>query len=341
MRIDIPSLETLKVLDFAKHLNELVLEEEVTLNPKMKWVRPFGMLVAAISIKQLRDNHAHIPFNIEPNNNKDGVSYASHMGFFKSISARIDLGKEPGEAMGNDNYIPITEIEFPQLHDNGKSNEAMLGMGDDIELKAGELSKILSRDNKEMHKLITYLIREILRNIPEHSESNKAWICGQYWMNGTAEIAIVDEGIGVKNSLRRNSIHKKYIITDEDAITCSLKAGISQAFQPSKSNSSNHPWANSGFGLYMVSEICKELQGSFCLASGEKFINISHSGKHIIGDTSFRGTAVKISISTQNLGRSQDIIKRISSQGEAEAKTIRNAFKKASGPSKELMNIFE
>ena len=49
-----------------------------------------------------------------------------------------------------------------------------------------------------MQKLMTYLIREILRNIPEHAESHKAWICGQYWSDNTAEIAILDEGIVLK-----------------------------------------------------------------------------------------------------------------------------------------------
>ncbi|URN84963.1 ATP-binding protein [Acetobacterium wieringae] len=337
MICEIPALETLKALKFAKDLDELIVDEAFTFNANMKWVRPFGMLLTACSIKQFREKHIDIPFNFECYTTNKSISYASHMGFFKSISERLEIGKEPGEAMGNDNYIPITEINTNQILKDEVSKGRMIEMGDAIELKASELAKIVSRDNKEFHSLLTYLIREILRNIPEHADCNKAWICGQYWRDGTAEIAIVDEGIGVLNSLRRNVIHREYIRNDEEGLKYALKAGISQAFQPSKSNASNNPWANSGFGLYMVSEICKELQGSFCLASGEKYLNINCDGSTSIGNTAFKGTAVKITVSTNALQRSQDIINKIAKQGEGQARTIRNAFKKASMPSKGLI----
>ncbi|MGO5022451.1 hypothetical protein ACTQ4E_05065 [Lawsonibacter sp. LCP25S3_G6] len=57
-----------------------------------------------------------------------------------------------------------------------------------------------------------------------------------------------------------------------------------------------------------------------------------------VGETRFHGTAVKVSISTDQLRNSQEIISRIAKQGERQAKTIRNAFQKASIPSKGLMD---
>lgn len=338
MKYDIPTLETKKALKFAKELDELIVDSYFTFNVNMHWVRPFGMLVAACSIKQFRDKYPDVPFKIKYKTRDETIPYASHMGFFKSISGKINIGKEPGEATGNNNYIPITELDLNQIHKNEILSGKMIQMGDAIELNASELAKVLSRDNKEFHSLLTYLIRETLRNIPEHADCNSAWICGQFWCNGTAEIAIVDEGIGVLNSLKRNRIHRAYIKSDEDAITSAIKAGISQSFQPAKTSSSDDPWANSGFGLYMASEICKELDGSFCLASGKKFIDINSDGTTEIGDTFFNGTAIKMTISTNSLQRSQDIIKKISNQGELQARAIRNAFKKASKPSKGLMD---
>lgn len=338
MRYNIPALETKKALKFAKELDGLTVDGDFTFNANMSWVRPFGMLVAACSMKQFRNKYPDKRFRIECSTTGESISYASHMGFFKSISDKLSIGKEPGEAAGNNNYIPITELDLRQIHRDEISNGRMVEMGDAIEMKASELAKVLSRDNEEFHLLITYLIREMLRNIPEHADCNKAWICGQYWSDDTAEIAIVDEGIGILSSLQRNMIHRKYIENDEDAITSAIKAGISQTFQPSKRNSSADPWANSGFGLYMVSEICKELHGSFCLASGTKYININSDGTTNIGDTFFKGTAIKMTISTKSLINSKAIIKKISNQGEAQAKTIRNAFKKASMPSKGLMD---
>lgn len=45
MICEIPALETLKALKFAKDLDELIVDEAFTFNANMKWVRPFGMLL--------------------------------------------------------------------------------------------------------------------------------------------------------------------------------------------------------------------------------------------------------------------------------------------------------
>jgi hypothetical protein len=337
MRYEIPKLETLESLNFAKKLNELQINNPFTFSANMKWVRPFGMLFAAIAIKQFRRKYEHIPFSIECNTITDGISYAAHMGFFKSISERINIGKMPGEAFGNDNYIPISELDLNQIHKKEIENGKPLIIGNAIENESSRLAKILGRDNKELNILLTYLIREMLRNISEHSGCNKAWFCGQYWSDGMAEIAIIDEGIGIKNSLQKNDIHRNYVETDKDALEYSIKAGISKAFHPAIKNKSNNPWDNSGFGLYMASEICKELDGSFCLATGSKYIYIYNNGKTRISDTSLQGTAVKITISTNEIFNSQAIISKIAKQGEEQAKAIRFAFKEASVPSKGLI----
>jgi hypothetical protein len=184
---------------------------------------------------------------------------------------------------------------------------------------------------------MTYLIREMLRNIPEHANESTAWICGQYWADHTAEIAVIDEGIGVKNSLQRNAIHRQYVIDDETALRCAIKAGISQSFIPARGTRSSDIWSNSGYGLYMASEICKELRGSFCIASGKNYVHIGPDGIVSSGEANIQGTAVKLTFSTDYLKSSREIIQSIASRGEAEARTIRNAFKKASRPSKGLI----
>lgn len=120
------------------------------------------------------------------------------MGFFKSISETIPIGNVPGGASGNDNYLPITKLDLIKLHSDEIAAGEYGTLGDSIEKEAAKLSRIICRHNAEMQALMTYLIREILRNIPEHAEESTAWICGQYWGNQTAEIAIVDEGIGIK-----------------------------------------------------------------------------------------------------------------------------------------------
>lgn len=190
-------LETKEALKYANDLDEIIMEESFTFNLDLKWVRPFGMLLTACCIKQFRNKFPEIPFNFTFNETSSGISYASHMGFFKSVSSDINFGNNPGQALGNDNYIPITKLNFNQILKNNSLNKNGIEMGNAIESKASEMAKILCRDNEELNILFTYLIREILRNIPEHANCNEAWICGQYWNDGKAEIAIIDEGIGV------------------------------------------------------------------------------------------------------------------------------------------------
>ena len=164
------------------------------------------------------------------------------------------------------------------------------------------------------------------------------WICGQYWPSySLAEIAIMDEGIGIFESITQNEAHREYIKDNATALQWALKAGISEAFEPSKKQKSGDEWANSGFGLYMVSEICRHLNGSFCIISYGNYMLIDNRGVKI-GKTSFNGTAIRIRVPSKKISNAQAIISQIASQGEAEARTIKNAFKDASIPSRGLMS---
>ncbi|MCD7740811.1 MAG: ATP-binding protein [Ruminococcus sp.] len=340
MEFNLPNyMGTDRALRMAAALNEYNLSDgdDVNIKASMKWVRPFGMLVSANALRNFRKRFPNNSFCLTYKPSSNGVSYAGHMGFFKSFSDSIAVGNAPGEAPGSENYIPITKFNLRQLHIDNIIAGIWGDIGDTIERKSGELSTILCRDNKELHYLMTYLIREILRNIPEHADASDAWICGQYWSNHTAEIAILDTGIGIKRSLQKNAIHRKYVVDDLSALECAVKAGISQAFNPARGNKNDDVWSNSGYGLFMVSEICKKLNGSFCIASGNSYLYIYSDGRIKVGDTHIDGTAIKMGFSTQQLHSGKEIIAEIASLGEAQARTIQNAFQQASTPSKGLI----
>lgn len=337
MRIYVPDMELVETLKFAKEIfNRTPENDEVIFDfSQMSNFDPLPMLIMGPTIRNYRYQFPDKIFYID---GIEGKSYAGTMGFFKYISESLNIGKMPGEAHGSNNYIPITPVKVDELQQNEIAQGNYMVVGELIEKEAGRLAQIVDRGNVELHKLLTYLIREILRNTPEHAGTNTMWVCGQYWPSfELAEIAIADEGIGIYNSIIQNHSHKEYITDNEKALQWALKAGISEAFKPSMKQRSRDEWANSGFGLYMVNEICKHLNGSFCIISYGNYMLIDNHGISY-GETNFHGTAIRMRVPSKKILSAQQIITQIATQGEMEAKTIRNAFKNASTPSKGLMS---
>lgn len=306
---------------------------------RMSTFEPFAMLMMGAIMRNFKDKYPFTKFTVRGiQEDGKGKHYAGTMGFYKYLSESLNVGKAPGEAIGSGNYIPITSISVDEIIQTAHNRGEYLEIGELLEHESARLAQVLDRGNRELHNLLVYLIREILRNTPEHAKTDKMWICGQCWPNKRrAEIAIIDEGIGIFNSLIKNSAHKSYIKDNKTALQWALKAGISDAFRPSSKQKSDDYWSNSGYGLYMVSEICKSLHGSFTLASYGNYILVEQSNVEI-GDTFFKGTAIRLSISLDNIMDTNHLLQCILQKGEQEASTIRNAFKKASTPSRGLMS---
>lgn len=332
-----PDITKENMLELAVSLYNTKYEDKLCFDfSEITWVEPFGMLYAGMIIKDYCKKNINKRYRIKYIENSDAMTYAAHMEFFKFISNYLDIGNEPGEASGNNNYMPITKINFEEEYKEYSSNGCYPETGEVIEQKAGNLSKIIAHGNQELEIVLSYCLREMIRNISEHSETSDAWVCGQYWpKKGKAEIAIVDEGVGLKQSLCNNSFHRQYISNDTDALKYAVMPGISRAFSPTKKNTSNDIWSNSGFGLYMTSSLCKKLGGKFYLATGNKCL-INNKENSVLCDTKYNGAAIGIELPT-NIEKASNIIKEISISGEKEAKNIRNTFESASKSSKDLL----
>lgn len=149
------------------------------------------------------------------------------------------------------------------------------------------------------------------------------------------ELAIWDEGIGIKESLLDNPVYNT-VSTDLDPIRLALRLGISKAFAPGNNNVSQGIWANSGYGLYMVSELCKELGGSFIILSGRSAVKIAHENKNEIYSTEFDGTAIQIRIRTSRIDNYEEVARRILKRGEEKVRERRDGFTSASRSTKSL-----
>lgn len=99
------------------------------------------MLLAAMAIKDLRRKYPDIPFGLQCDTTRNGISYAAHMGFFKAISESINIGNAPGEALGNENYLPITELDIIELQREQSAFGLLQPIGDTIEQKSAEITQ--------------------------------------------------------------------------------------------------------------------------------------------------------------------------------------------------------
>lgn len=332
-----PRLSTANAISFCESLpsygNDDVFFFDVS---KINNYEPLPMLLTSAAIRQFCAARNLAPWQTQLIYNDDSnYQYACHMGFFQA--AGFAQGKAPGEAHGSPSYIPLTRIDIAELTRIAFEEGRPAEQGDIIEFEAKRLSNILSQGDAEFQKLLQYLLREAIRNIPEHAGTSNVWLCGQYWHNrDEAEVAILDEGIGIFNSLSRNRIHGKYITTNEDSLRWAIKPGISTSFEPARGQRSKDIWANSGYGLYMISEICKSTNGWLTVVSGNDCLRI-YPNNSTISATHFNGTALGIRIKPSKTIRFQEIIDNARTKGEIEARSIRNAFHEASIPSKGLI----
>jgi len=311
MDIKMPSTFNLFcALDFTCFLDSL--EYDDTYNYDYNFVgsvEPFGMLLISSKIRQFYKKYkesGHFVYGHDRN------SYASHMGYFQSIW--VNYGKKPGEATGNERYVPITCIDIKKSYSVALFEKSMSIEKYIEEEMAKRLVKVVSTGSVKVEKTLIFCITEIIRNVYDHSESEKLWFAAQYWpTKDLVEIAILDEGQGIANTLKKN---KKLVIeNDDDAIRLSLKAGVTKKLSKRKGNGI---YDNQGFGLFMTSKIC-EIAGSFSICSGEYCLNIGYNDTNSL-KSSFDGTAIRLRLHPSKINNVD--IEKIREEGNNLAKKV-------------------
>ena len=339
LNIQVPNLSTRNALDWCYELSTTESTSKLLLDvTNVTGYHPMAMLMAASALRRyMADNSlssADVTLLYDESNTRN-LSYGDHMGFYSAIG--IELAPNL-PTTSTSTCIPIQKINVSALREKYVEQGEYLLDGEIIEREAAKLATVLAQGNLEFKKMLTYLLRETIRNIPEHAETEDIWICGQYWYSrDEAEIAILDEGIGIFESLRKNASHREYVSDDREALRWAIRPGVSQAFAPARGQKSRDDWANSGYGLYMIKNICCKLGGRLDLASKGAYLRCYSDGGAQAGNTSLLGTAVCINLHPSRLRSMDDLLAEIRTAGADEARTIKNAFKEASVPSKGLM----
>lgn len=278
---------------------------------RLRNVEPFTMAYVANELKRYRESRSTARFTAL---NYKHHSYPAHMGFFQAFG--LKHGNEPGQANGSSTYIPLTILNVADIEQ--EAAQRYLNPGDVIEEKALQVAQLLVRQaGGNLVDTLTFSIREIMRNVVEHSGSKFIEYCGQYWPSRSlVEVAILDIGQGVCGSLRSNPYLN--IASDRDALHLALLPGISGKMYRGIKKRPNDAWQNSGFGLYMTSRICRA-GGNFFIASNSAGIMLDAAGKHD-RVTSYRGTALRLRFNTQALTNHDEILAKFRREGYAAAR---------------------
>lgn len=260
----------------------------------MSHFEPFSMLISSHILKTWKSLCLEHNIKLEFRNYQH-CSYAGHMGYFKQFG--LDFGSEPNEARGSSSYLPISVINVHDLKDT--SNTRREKIQDTIVRKSEHLASILGQGNYGLEVTFAYAIREIMRNVVEHSLSENIYIAAQRWGNvGEVEISIFDEGVGIKETLSTNP---NLSISDSiSALDYCLRPGLSgKAYYQDGviQNRTNSEWDHSGFGLYVTSELCK-MGGEFTIISNDSALHINSQSKKSF-NTNIQGTGIRLKLKLQ------------------------------------------
>jgi hypothetical protein len=261
-----------------------------------RYFPPFPMLFLAAKILEIRETHPDTQIEIR---NHAEHSYAAHMGFFKT--AGFDIGRELDDAKGNARYLPIRAFYKSELL--RQPTDRFVELGDLIQRHADDIAAVVSQDERrasDFFNALSYSLRELIRNVFEHAETDRVLYCAQYWpAKQKVEVCILDRGIGIRQSLGTNPNFR--FRTDKEALEMSLWPGVSGKTHL-KSMSTN--WANSGYGLYMTSRLSRH-GGNFAIVSGDACIVLSKSMSKHNFNTRLTGTAIRMNLDTMEIGNVQ------------------------------------
>lgn len=334
--INYPSTcEVNTIFDFCNKIEQHCGADKVVIDfSRMGRIEPFTMVYVAKYIRDFKSRNKDTKVYCRGYQSKN---YAANMAFFRAFG--LKHGREPNCVDGNDKFVPYTILRVQTIVDEAtKEWEAEQEI---IERRSASLARILVQQNSGiLVDTLTFSIREIMRNVYEHSESKSIEYCAQYWpIYNTVEIAIVDNGMGLKRSLEKNPYVQ--IENHSDAIQQALMPAISSINYKGVSIDRNNPWHNSGFGLYMSNRICR-MGGSFLICSGDHGIKLDEFGKkHIDLSHVCSGTAVRMVLNTSKLTELSLMLAKFREEGYEIAKQIKGVgMYKASTASQMLSKDF-
>lgn len=300
----------------SRQLNDLPTNSESYIFDfsSISFFEPFGMLYFITQLRKFREQYPKSKFSAK---NYDRHTYAAHMGFFRAFG--LKHGNSPGEAPGSSHYVPISNLDLSNLDNEAKSKYE--DKRETLERISHKLASVLIRENSgDLNETLTFSLREIFRNVFEHANISNLWYVAQHWpQRGVVEVCILDEGVGITKSLQKNP--HLTVKSDIEALQLSLLPGISGVAYKGGPRQTNDPWANSGYGLFMTSQLCQK-GGSFILISGNGGIRLEKNVQTNF-ECRFDGTAIRLQFNVEEIQSLSKSLEELRKKGSEIAGALR------------------
>lgn len=311
-RVVVPSFEAFsELIEFGRTLER---ETDLCLDfSKLGFAKPSGMVLLSQLISRAVSRGKVASFT-----NAGSRSYPANMGFYEACG----LDVERAVARGGVNYLPLQRVDLNRWRDLADSNNQPYGAY--VDQRVGRLAYVITREARgDLFDLVKYCMREVVRNALEHGGGDSLWVCGQFWpQRNEVELTIYDNGMGIRKGLRSNPSFAS-LVSDRDAIRLAILPSMSgKKVYKDRSDISRDdgdgPWSNSGFGLYITSQLAREC-GFFVLGSGDSIQQLSGNSK---SDREFglNGSYISMRFDVSELQRTAKRVEEIASKGEGFAK---------------------
>lgn len=167
-------------------------------------------------------------------------------------------------------------------------------------------------DRTGFYDAIEHVVSEMLLNTVQHARG-PGFLCAQYYPSSSVtQLALADAGMGIRESFERvESPHTNRINTDGDAIRVSLEGSVSSTSHKYPIGQGENP--NSGVGLTVLTELTKEVGGSYVLMSGEAAI-VNGLEIDLGRDAGYKGTYCAFTLPRSELELFDEVKERVLSR---------------------------
>lgn len=281
-----------KLVETSEFLSKFIFDFN-----NLKWIDPSGAVLLLETIENLREKDIFVDFIPLEDTSKSAISYGINIGIFQKLGLSEAVSKEEG-----DTYLApkkINRFDVQTFLEEKKENFEYY-----FEYISEKISKKVLRYEKlnyddRLSELFSYVIRELIRNIFDHSESEYFYYGSQFIPSTSiVELVIADRGLGLKHTVPFD-VEERWLNKD------TTEHAIIKAFTPGITAASNHAYAsedylNSGYGLAMVKRLVLAADGILSLATSDRTITFSEDNQKF-KNCEIQGTIIRIRVDLEKL----------------------------------------